>query len=157
MLTHLLSCDPAGRLQHDIACAQCPTAELARAVLDLALPRIVGFDRHQKENHIRQLIASQAWTDSALALVALDRSGVLRQVIHEDGEWRCILGAVWPVPAWLDDTIEFRHPELPLAILGALVGALQKKNAPPSAATSVPPSRGEPCDMTGYVGCDNFA
>jgi hypothetical protein len=61
------------------------------------------------------------------------------------------------VPAWLDDTIEFRHPELPLAILGALVGALQKKNAPPSAATSVPPSRGEPCDMTGYVGCDNFA
>src|SRR5262249_31051098 len=110
-----------------------------------------------KANRIRDLVAAQAWTDSALALVALDRSRVLRHVIHEGGEWRCVLGSAWPVPAWLDDTFEFSHAELPLAILGALVGALRHKFAPSGAATSVPRASAEPGDVTGYVDCDNFA
>jgi hypothetical protein len=82
---------------------------------------------------------------------------VLHHVIHEEGEWRCTLGSFSPLPAWLDDTTEFSHVELPLAILGALVKALRKKTAPVSTANSVPRSRAEPRDLTGYVGCDNFA
>ena len=46
---------------------------------------------------------------------------------------------------------------MPLAILGALTGALRKRFAPSGAATSVPRARAEPFDMTGYVDCDNFA
>ena len=41
-------------------------------------------------SRVRELIAAQAWTDAALALVALDGSRVLRQLIHEDGEWHCV-------------------------------------------------------------------
>jgi hypothetical protein len=103
------------------------------------------------------LIAAQAWTDAALALVALDRSRVLRQVIHEEGEWHCALGSLSPLPAWLDDTIEFTHAELPLAILGALVAAIGKQSAPASTAASLPRSQAEPRGITGYIGCDNFA
>jgi hypothetical protein len=82
---------------------------------------------------------------------------VLRQVIHEDGEWHCVLGSVWPLPAWLDDTIEFTHADLPLAILGALVAAIGAKSAPGSTAGSLPRPPAEPRDIIGCIGCDNFA
>src|SRR5258705_12254610 len=121
MLSHLLAYDPLENLQHEISCAGTATPDLAAAVLDLALAHCRLSGGGEQAKRIRQLIGAQAWTDTALALVALDRSRMLRQAIHEEGEWRCALGSSWPVPACVDDTIEFVHAELPLAILGALV------------------------------------
>jgi hypothetical protein len=157
MLSLLYPPDPSEKLQREIRNADAVTADLMSVVLDLALARCAVADHGLQLNRIRELIAARAWTDAALALVALDRSRVLRHMIYEEGEWRCILGSLWPAPAWLDDTIEFAHAELPLAILGALVGALGKKSAPASAATSVPRSRLAPGDVAGYLDCDNFA
>jgi len=67
-----------------------------------------------------------AWTDAALAMVELARSRAVRRLSRDDGEWRCAIGSQWPVPEWLDDVVEFSHPVLPLAILGALIEALPK-------------------------------
>ena len=157
MLSHLLAYDPFENLQHDISRADAATPDLAATVLDLVLARRRLPGGGDPAKRIRRLIDAQAWTDAALALVALDRSRVLRHAIHEDGEWRCTLGSPWPLPACVDDTIEFAHADLPLAIFGALVGALQEKFLPASAAALVSRARAEPRDAVAYVNCDNFA
>ena len=157
MLSHLQARRTPETLQREIIRADAVTADLASAVLDLALTRRALPDVSPQANRMRELIGAQAWTDTALALVALDHSRVLRQLTYDSGEWHCTLGALWPVPAWLDDTVEFTHPELPLAILGALARALQEKSAPASAATSVPQSRTKLRDVVEYLECDNFA
>lgn len=109
MLSHLHVHDPFDKLQREISGANLATADLVLAVLDLALARCALSDRGEQANRIHELIGAQAWTDAMLALVALDRSRVLRHVIYEEGEWRCTLGSLWPLPAWVDDTIEFAH------------------------------------------------
>jgi len=157
MLSLLHQRDPSERLQREIRGAAVVTADLASAALDLALARCPAAIHGLQPNRIRALIAAQAWTDAALALIALDPSRVLRHVINEDGEWRCTLGSLQPLPAWLDDTIEFAHPELPLAILGALTGALRRTSTPAPPAASVPRSRAEPRELAACVNCDNFA
>jgi hypothetical protein len=157
MLSLLRPYDPSERLQREIRDADIATADLVSAVLELALAHRAPSGDGPQPNRIRHLIAAQAWTDAALALVALDGSRALRQLIHEDGEWHCVLGSLWPLPAWLDDTIEFAHAELPLAILGALVGAIGTKSAPASTAAALPRPPAEPRDITGCIGCDNFA
>ena len=157
MLSLLLPHDPSDRLQRAIRTADVVTADLMSAVLEHALAHCAPSDRGPQADRIRRLIAAQAWTDAALALVALDRSRVLRHVIHEDGDWRCMLGSQWPLPAWIDDTVEFAHAELPLAILGALVEGFATKSAPAPVAASVPRTRAEPRDLTVHVECDNFA
>jgi hypothetical protein len=157
MLSLLHPHDPSETLQREIRDADVVTADLVAVVLELALARCAASRHGPQPGRIRELIAARAWTDAALALLGLDRSRVLRHLIYEEAEWRCALGSLWPAPAWLDDTVEFAHPELPLAILGAVVGALRQQSQPASAPVSVPRSRAEPCDVAGYVDCDNFA
>jgi len=157
MLSLLHPHDPSESLQREIRNADVVTADLVSAVLELALAHCAPSDQGPQPKRIRELIAARAWTDAALALVALDRSRVLRHVIYDEGEWCCALGSLAPLPAWLDDTIECAHAELPLAILGALVEAFAIKSAPAPTATSVPRSRAEPRNLTAYVDCDNFA
>ena len=67
------------KLQREISRADAVTAELASAVLDLALARCAAPNRAQQAQRIRELIGVQAWTDVALALVELDRSRVVRR------------------------------------------------------------------------------
>jgi hypothetical protein len=47
----------------------------------------------------------------------------LRRIAYDDGEWRCCLGQQWPLPKWLDDTVDIGHLVLPLAILNAMIEA----------------------------------
>jgi|HubBroStandDraft_6_1064221.scaffolds.fasta_scaffold1014421_2 hypothetical protein len=47
----------------------------------------------------------------------------LRRIAYDDGEWRCCLGQQWPLPKWLDDTVDVGHLVLPLAILNAMIEA----------------------------------
>jgi hypothetical protein len=144
-------------LQREISRADAVTAELVSAVLDLALARCATPNRAQRAQRIRELIGVQAWTDAALALVELDRARVVRRLYHDDGDWHCMIGSQWPMPEWLDDTVELAHPVLPLAILGALIDALDQNRAVPAPATSVPQSSSDLRDTTAAICCDNFA
>jgi hypothetical protein len=157
MLSHLCAHDLSEKLERDICRANAATADVVSAVLDLALARCALPNRVHRANRIHELASAQAWTDAALALVALEPSRVLRHLIYEDGEWHCTLGSLGPAPGWLDDTLDFSHPDLALAILGALVLALGQKSHAASAPVSVPRLPAEPRDLTGYINCDNFA
>jgi hypothetical protein len=108
---------------------------------------------------IDRLIASEAWTEAALALVELELpQWKLRRLVYEDGTWLCSLSKQWNLPAWLSDNAETRHESLPLAILTALIEAHQC--AEPSSgrvASSVPQCRAESSSPVEIMCCDNFA
>jgi hypothetical protein len=157
MSHHLQAHSAPETLQREISRADAVTAELASAALDLVLARCATPNRAQRAQRIRELIGVRAWTDVALALVELDRARVVRRLYHDDGEWHCMIGSQWPMPDWLDDTVELSHPVLPLAIMGALVEALRESPAVPAPAASVPQSRSDLRDTTAAICCDNFA
>ena len=112
---------------------------------------------------INQLIELQAWTEAALALVELALpQWKLRRLLCEDGIWLCSLSRRWSGPDWLADEVDARHASLPLAILSALLEALES-GAPQSmpAVTSVPRCGGPLTDPLAsaaeIICCDNFA
>jgi hypothetical protein len=85
-----------------------------------------GFDdkRSPRASRVDRLVAAQAWTDAALALVELrlPRWSIAR-LVFDDGEWHCALSKHHLIPDWLDDSIETKHEVLPLAILAAAIEA----------------------------------
>ena len=104
---------------------------------------------------LRRLIAAEAWTDVALALVeiALPEWRLVRLVV-DDGEWCCALSRHWQVPDWLDDAVEARHEVLPLAILAAFAGAHHASR--PARLRSVPTLWRRASKTVDPVCCDNF-
>lgn len=73
---------------------------------------------------LKRLIAARAWNDAALALLALQLPDwQLRRLAYDAGEWHCALSRARAMPEWLDETTETHHPNMALAILGALVAA----------------------------------
>jgi hypothetical protein len=146
-----------GELQRRIQRADAATPDLVSAVLGLVLARCATPHRLEHAGRIGRLIQSEARTDAALALVDLDRRRTIRRLTYDDGEWHCAVGGQWPVPEWLDDTVEASHAVLPLAILSAWLEGLRV--SPPSSvrATSVPRSRSESSEGLLSLNCDNFA
>jgi hypothetical protein len=140
---------------HDVVRrAETLTPDLMTTVLDLACARFAVSNRADDVDRIRHLIDSGAWTDAALALVALDRARAVRRLACDDGEWCCILGSQWPIPEWLDDTVEFRHATLPLAILGAVLAAWRHTASAVRPAIS---ARTKSSDAIAPISCDNYA
>ncbi len=80
----------------------------------------------------------------------------LRRLAYDDGEWRCCIGKQWPLPEWLDDTVEVGHLILPLAILDALLEARAVALMSAVATSRSVPPVPLPQDAE-YVCCDNFA
>lgn len=73
---------------------------------------------------VERLIRSQAWTDTALALIDLELpEWQVRRLAYDAGEWHCALSRRRELPEWLDQPIETRHADLALAILAAFVEA----------------------------------
>jgi hypothetical protein len=144
-------------LPYTIRGAGAATPELLSAVADLMRARCATAPRSEQTRRFDQLVASRAWTDAALGLLDLDRSHAIRRLSFDEGEWHCTLGSQWPVPEWLDDTVEFGHAVLPLAILGALVESLRWRAPAAAPTTSVPRSRSDLSEALGAVSCDNFA
>jgi hypothetical protein len=147
----------ATRLRNEICQAPAPNCELVSAALELMIARRpVPYPAARREQ-IRALIDAQGWTDAILAIADVDRSRVIRYIVHEDGEWHCRIGSHLAVPHWLDDNAEFSHPVLALAILGALVETLRWV---PAAAGSSPASasRRPTADTEAIpaVSCDNY-
>jgi hypothetical protein len=109
-----------------------------------------------KTMRIERLIATSAWTDAALALIDLELpQWQVRRIAYDGGEWHCALSRQRELPEWLDQSIETRHADLPLALLGAFVEA--KRATAARVRTSVPLVPRETGMRCMPVCCDNFA
>jgi hypothetical protein len=135
--------------------ANAMTAELMSTVIDEACRRFPSMGQSEKSARIERLIKSEAWTDAALALIDLELPlWQVRRIAYDEGEWYCALSRERELPDWLDRSIEVRHADLPLAILGALVEA--QRICPPSSKTSVPAVSRDANPLYEPVCSDNF-
>ncbi len=120
--------------------ADAPTPALLADVIVTACPRLPALPQAGDRSRLADLIAHGAWVDAALALVGLELPfWQLRRIAYDDGEWHCALSRHREMPDWLDGAVEFRHADLALAILGALVEARGVES--PASRASVPPVR----------------
>jgi hypothetical protein len=135
--------------------AHAVTAELMSNVIDEACWRFPLVRRTGKAARIELLIRSGAWTDAALALIELELpQWQIRRIVYDEGEWHCALSRQRELPEWIDQSIEARHEDLPLAILMTFVEA--QRASTPSIRTSVPTVRSEASPLDEPVSCDNF-
>ena len=117
--------------------AHAVTADLISEVIGETCRRFPSVGQTEKTARLEQLIGSGAWTDAALALIDLELPlWQVRRIAYDEGEWYCALSRERELPDWLDQSIEARHPDLPLAILSAFVDA--QHMAAPSSRPSVP-------------------
>jgi hypothetical protein len=146
-------------LQDRLRRAQGVTADLILKVAAGACARITMPGCAGKAARINRLIASEAWTEAALALVELELpQWRLRRLVCEEGYWLCSLSKQWNLPAWLSDDAEARHESLPLAILTALIEARQgAESLPRPAVGSVPQCGIQSVPPVEVLCCDNFA
>jgi len=135
--------------------ANAVTADLMSEVIGEACRRFPSVGQTGKTARIERLIGSGAWTDAALALIDLELpQWQVRRITYDEGEWYCALSRDRELPDWLDQSIEARHADLPLAILSAFVDA-QAVTAP-SSRTSVPTVSRDANSLYEPVCCDNF-
>ena len=136
--------------------AHAVTADLMSEIIGETCRRFPSVGQTEKTARIERLIGSGAWTDAALALIDLELpQWQVRRIAYDAGEWYCALSRERELPDWLDQSIETRHADLPLAILSAFVDA-QRINAP-SSRTSVPVVPRDATPLYEPVCCDNFA
>jgi len=135
--------------------AQAMTAELMWDVIFETSRRSASMGRSDRTARIERLIGLEAWTDAALALLDLELpQWQVRRIAYDEGEWHCALSQQRELPDWLDQTIEARHADLPLAILSAFVEARLIPAA--SNRTSVPLVPREAYPLYEPVLTDNF-
>jgi hypothetical protein len=132
------------------------TADLLSYVVRASCPRLALLRHTERAARAEQMIEQGAWTDAALALLALELpQWQLRRLVCDGGEWHCTLSCQREIPEWLDQPVEAHHADLPLAILRAYVGARQA--SAPSTRSSVPTAPLTPHELYEPVCCDNFA
>jgi hypothetical protein len=135
--------------------AHVATADLVAEIIGKTCRRFPSVGQSEKAARIEGLIQTGAWTDAALALIDLDLpQWQVRRIAYDESEWHCALSRERELPDWLDQSIEARHPDLPLAILSAFVEA--QRVAAPSSRTSVPATRAASA-LYEPVLTDNFA
>ena len=131
------------------------TTDLMSDVVDEACRRFPSTGQTEKSLRIERLIGSQAWTDAALALVALELpQWQVRRIAYDEGEWYCALSRARELPEWLDSSIEAHHADLPLAILSAFIEA--RRIDLPQSRPSVPLVPRDTGLICTSVCCDNF-
>jgi hypothetical protein len=140
------------RLRH----ADVVTAKLMSELVAATCRRYPSIGQAGKAERIERLIGSQAWTDAALALIDLELpQWQVRRIAYDEGEWHCALSRAREIPEWLDQSIETRHANLPLAILSAYLDA--QYISAPSRRTSVPTVPRDANVFYTPFCCDNFA
>jgi hypothetical protein len=117
--------------------------------------RIAVLSKSAKAARIDRLIEAGAWTDAALAVIALELPGwQLRRLEYDGSQWFCALSRGLNLPAMLDDTADANHELMPIAILRAFFQARRMTEIAPR-ATSLVPQVSDATDS--LVCCDNFA
>lgn len=135
--------------------AHAMTPELMSELVGTACRRFPSTGQSEKTARVERLIASEAWTDAALALIDLELPlWQVRRIAYDEGEWYCALSRERELPDWLDRSIEIRHSDLALAVLGAFVEA--QRIAAPSSRPSVPAVSRDTHPLYEPVCCDNF-
>jgi len=108
-----------------------------------------------KAERIDRLIAAGAWTDAAVALIALELPAwTLRRLAYDGGEWVCSLSRQPSLPEAYDDTADGSHETMPLAILRAFLQARRMTDVAPRVASNVPQIA---VGAGTAICCDNFA
>jgi hypothetical protein len=108
-----------------------------------------------RASQLERLIGAGAWTEAALALLAIllpDWS--VRRLELDGGEWWCTMSRHPRTPREFDDAVDGRDRLLPLAIIEAMLEARQRAAPPPQAAGKAFPAHEEPSHEV--VCCDNF-
>jgi hypothetical protein len=131
------------------------TTALLSDVVRSVCPRFASLRHTERAARAEQMIELGAWTDAALALLALELpQWQVRRLAYDNGEWHCALSNQREMPEWLDQSIEAHHTDLPIAILRAFVSARQESvPVTRSSVPAVPPASGEFCEP---ACCDNF-
>lgn len=135
--------------------AEIVTAELFSDVIRDTCRRLPSLRRTNDFARFEQLIRLGAWTEAALALLALELpQWHLRHIAHDAGEWRCLLSRRRALPDWLDQPLEGCHADLTLAILSAYIEAKRGDTLPDESAANL--SKDDPV-LDVPLGCDNFS
>src|ERR1700675_3132620 len=128
--------DP-GELDERLRDAQAVTSELIAEIIGETCRRFPAAGQTGKNARIERLIGSGACTDAALSLIDLELPlWQVRRIAYDEGEWYCALSRERELPDWLDSSIEARHADLALAVLGAFVEA--QRVSTPASRPSVP-------------------
>ena len=155
-MLHLREHRDPGALGDRLRNAPEANATLMAETIDTACRRFPSSGQSERTARIEQLIRSEAWTDAALALIDLELPlWQVRRIAYDEGEWYCALSRERELPDWLDRSIEVRHADLALAILGAFVEA--QLIAAPSSRPSVPAVSRDANPLYQPVCCDNFS
>jgi len=124
-------------------------------VISAACTRLPLLSRLGRAGQIDRLAAAGAWTDAALAVIALELPAwKVRRLVYEDGEWLCSLSRQPSMPIALDEPAEAGHEALPLAILRAFIEARRRSSLNTETAPTTPRSGRAPGLA---LCCDNFA
>jgi hypothetical protein len=131
------------------------TSELFSDVMRDGCSRLRSLRRTKDFGRLEQLVQSGAWTDAALALLALEApQWQLRRLVHDAGEWHCTLSRRRELPDWLDRPVEICHTDLSLAILTALVEVKRDGALAAEDDTTNPARPYQALDLP--LCCDNF-
>ena len=143
-------------LNDRLRAADAVTAKLMSELVATTCRRYRSTGPAGKSARIERLIGSQAWTDAALALIDLELpQWQVRRIAYDEGEWHCALSRARELPEWLDQPVETRHADLPLAILSAYLDA--QCISASSRRTSVPMVPRDADAFYTPLCCDNFA
>lgn len=117
--------------------------------------RLPAMRRTADARRLDRLVAAGAWTDAALALIAVELPDwQLRRLAFDDGEWHCALSTERRLPDFLDDATETRHPDMAIAILQAF--QLAAAQSGPTHLVAIR-DRAAACGDAELMCCDNYA
>ena len=154
-MLHIREFHDLGELNTRLRDAGTAGAALVNEVISAACRRYPSLSQTEKTKRLKQLISSAAWTDVALALIDLELPmWQVRRLAYDEGEWHCALSRERELPDWLDQSIEARHADLSLAILGAFVEA--RRVSATEGQTSVPEARHYTREVYETLPVDNF-
>jgi hypothetical protein len=146
------------RLDDELRVAPRLDRSLFTKIIVGACKRIPVVDKSEQAARIDRLIEAGAWTDAALAVIALELPDwQLRRLEYESGEWFCSLSRQPNVPATFDDTADASHELMAVAILRAFFQARRMTELAPYGPRGVSPVPQIAVDTASIVCCDNFA
>ncbi len=141
-------------LDQEVRDAREPQRGLFRKLI-AACTRLTLLSKLGRAGQLDRLADAGAWTDAALALIALELPAwKVRRLAYENGEWLCSLSRQPHAPIMLDDAAEAVHEVLPLAILRAFIEARRRTTLKTESA----PAHSQLGSAPGLVlCCDNFS
>jgi hypothetical protein len=142
-------------LSQRLRAADVVSRALMLEILDKACRRFPSLGQGERTARLTRLIEAEAWTEAALALVALELPlWQVRRIAYDEGEWHCALSRQRELPDWLDAAVEAHHADLALALLSAFVEV--QASAMEASRPSVPSVRPALDPLYEPVACDNF-